>query len=62
MNYHIFTVDFLMRDCKDLQDAKSKLMSILPQYPDDDESHDMESWIVLRGMDLKTKETWEGNE
>jgi len=61
MKYHMFTVDFLMRDCENLQDAKSKLMSMLPQYPDEN-TNNMESWIVLRGTDLQTFETWEGTE
>lgn len=61
MKYHMFTVDFLMRDCENLQDAKSKLMEMLPQYPDEN-TNNMESWIVLRGADLQTCETWEDNE
>lgn len=62
MNYHVFTVECIMRDCKDLQDAKSQLMNLLPQYPDDDSSHNMESWVIIDGTDLQTKERWSNEE
>lgn len=50
MKYHYFTVDVVMRDCDNLEQAKRLLEYQLPYKPDENTKH-MESWYISNGVD-----------
>lgn len=47
MAYHYITLDIVMRDCKDAEQALREMSKLLPTYPDETTRH-MESWSVER--------------
>lgn len=44
--YHYLNLSVIMRDCKDLEDAKKKCSDLMVRYPDDNTKY-MESWEIL---------------
>jgi len=47
MMYHYITVQVVMRDCKNKEDAEAKCSRLLPYHPDENTRH-MESWEIVR--------------
>lgn len=45
MKYHYITVQFVMRDCESVEDAKRKCERLLPYNPDENSTY-MESWEI----------------
>lgn len=45
--YHYITVQIVMRDCENKQDAEAKCGSLLPTDPDENTTY-MESWEIVK--------------
>jgi hypothetical protein len=54
--YHDIQAEFVMRDCKDIDDAIKQFERLMPQHPDETAVH-MESWAVLTVHDPVSGET-----
>jgi hypothetical protein len=58
MKYHYIHAEFVMRDCKSIEDAIKQFERLMPQHPDESAIH-MESWAVLTVHDPVTGESRE---
>lgn len=56
ITYHYITVNIVMRDCDNEEDAKAKCSILLPQYPDENTQH-MESWEIVKVDEFRIRGT-----
>lgn len=52
--YHYITVDIVMRDCDNAEDAKKKCERLLPYNPDENSQY-MESWEIVEVVEAKNE-------
>jgi hypothetical protein len=57
MEYHDILVRFVMRECRNAEDAVRQMIRLLPHYPDESTTH-MESWAVELVCDISLSECY----